>query len=285
MLAWSAPEAESLTPKAAFEIPSTFLYSFRDVNLSGGLLPMAYVSAGISLPTDFQTNFLMLLRWIHFVAGITWIGLLYFFNLVNVPLMKELDASTKGKVMPGLMLRALFWFRWSAVVTVLAGFAYWGNIVASDARNGGAAPTMALTSFLLIWILTWAILYALLLPGRGLLDKGWVLAILYTIIVAHSAHMFLHLNTHGWESNRLLSIGIGGGIGLMMLLNVWGVIWRIQKRLIAWTKANAENGTPIPAESKRMARMAFLTSRANAFLSIPMLFFMGAASHYPMFGG
>src|SRR5258707_9502242 len=131
----------------------------------------------VNFPSDVRTNIEMLLRWIHFVAGITWIGLLYFFNLVNVPLMKELDASTKGKVMPGLMLRALFWFRWSAVVTVLAGFAYWGNIVASDARNGGAAPTMALTSFLLIWILTWAILYALLLPGRGLLDKGWVLAI------------------------------------------------------------------------------------------------------------
>jgi uncharacterized membrane protein len=246
---------------------------------------MAYISAGISLPTDFQTNFLMLLRWIHFIAGITWIGLLYFFNLVNVPLMKELDASTKGKVMPGLMLRALFWFRWSAVVTVLAGFAYWGNIVASDARNAGAAPTTTLTSFLAIWILTWAILYALLLPGKGILDKGWVLAILYTIVVAHSIHLFLHWNSQGWESNRLLAIGIGGGIGLMMLLNVWGVIWRIQKRLIAWTKANAENGTPIPPESKRMARMAFLTSRANAFLSIPMLFFMGAASHYPMFGG
>jgi uncharacterized membrane protein len=246
---------------------------------------MAYVSAGISIPTDFQTNFLMLLRWIHLIAGITWVGLLYFFNLVNVPLMKELDASTKGKVMPALMLRALFWFRWSAVVTVLAGFAYWGNIVASDARNAGAAPTMALTSFLLIWTFTWAILYVLLLPGKGILDKGWVLAILYTIIVAHSVHLFLHWNSQGWESNRLLAIGIGGGIGLMMLLNVWGVIWRIQKRLIAWTKANAENGTPIPPESKRMARMAFLTSRANAFLSIPMLFFMGAASHYPMFGG
>jgi len=85
---------------------------------------MAYVSAGISIPTDFQTNFLMLLRWIHLIAGITWIGLLYFFNLVNVPLMKELDASTKGKVMPALMLRALFWFRWSAVVTWVTGAIY-----------------------------------------------------------------------------------------------------------------------------------------------------------------
>ena len=246
---------------------------------------MVYASAGISLPNDAQTNFLMLLRWIHFLAGITWIGLLYFFNLVNVPFMKELDTATKGKIMPGLMLRALWWFRWAAVLTVLAGMAYWGSIVASDARNAGEAPTTALVSFLLIWTATWGILYALLLPGKGILDKGWVLAILYTIIVAHSAHLFEHLNTHGWESNRLLSIGIGGGLGWMMMLNAWGVVWRIQKRLIAWTKANAENGTPIPEQSKRMARMAFLMSRANAYLSIPMLFFMGAASHYPMFGG
>ena len=101
-----------------------------------------------------------------------------------------------------------------------------------------------MASFFLIWTITWGILYALLLPGKGLLDKGWVLAILYTIMVGHSAYLFLKLNHHGWESNRMLAIGIGGGIGWMMLLNVWGVIWRIQKRLIAWTKANAENGTP-----------------------------------------
>jgi uncharacterized membrane protein len=238
----------------------------------------------ISFPTDFQTNFLMLLRWIHFVAGITWIGLLYFFNLVNVPFMKELDAATKGKVMPGLMLPSLFWFRWSAVVTVLAGLAYWGQIVSSDARNAGVGVATPLISFFVVWTVTWGILYALLRPGKGLLDKGWFLAILYTLIVAHSIRFFLHWNGGDWESNRLLAIGVGGGIGWMMMLNVWGVIWRIQKLLIAWTKANAENGTPMPEQSKRMARIAFLTSRANAFLSIPLLFFMGAASHYPMFG-
>jgi uncharacterized membrane protein len=238
----------------------------------------------ISFPQDFQTNFLIFLRWLHFVAGITWVGLLYFFNLVNIPFMKELDATTKGKVMPGLMLRALWWFRVSAVVTVLAGLAYWGSIVGSDARNAGAAPTTPLVSFLVVWTLTWALMYALLLPGKGILDKGWFLAILYIVIVTHSAHLFLHWNSQGWESNRLLSIGIGGGIGWMMMLSVWGIIWRIQKRLIAWTKANAENGTPIPEQSKRMARMVLLASRTNFFLSFPMLFFMAAASHYPMFG-
>jgi uncharacterized membrane protein len=69
-----------------------------------------------------------------------------------------------------------------------------------------------------------------------------------------------------------------------MMLNVWGVIWRIQKRIIAWTADNAANGTPMPDKAKAMARQAFLMSRTNFWLSFPMLFLMGAASHYPMFG-
>ncbi|MGA9155244.1 MAG: hypothetical protein WB249_00445, partial [Candidatus Sulfotelmatobacter sp.] len=96
-----------------------------------------FLAPQIHIPSDFNTNFLMFVRWIHFLAGITWIGLLYFFNLVNVPVMKELDATTKGKVMPALMTRALWWFRMSAVLTVLAGLIYWGKIVAVDAQNGG----------------------------------------------------------------------------------------------------------------------------------------------------
>jgi uncharacterized membrane protein len=241
------------------------------------------LGGGFSFPTDFQTNFLMILRWVHFVAGIIWIGLLYFFNLVGAPFAKELDAATRARVMPGLMLRAMWWFRWSALVTVLAGLAYWGSIVHTDAQNGGASSTLPLVSFFLVWTITWAILYVLLIPGRGWLDKGWVLSILYTIIVAHSVRFFLHMNDQGWESNRLLAIGIGGGIGWMMLLNVWGVVWRIQKRLIMWTKASAEPGTPMPEKAGKMARMSFLMTRINAVLSIPLLFFMGAASHYPMF--
>src|SRR5215467_13359667 len=240
-----------------------------------------FVSPLINLPQDTNTNVLMILRWIHFVAAITWIGLLYFFNLVNVPFMKELDAPTRTKIVPLLMPRALLWFRVGAVVTVLAGLGYWMNIVATDARNAQASSGTVIGSFFLIWTVTWAIMYALLIPGKGILDKGPVLAVLYAVIVIGASYLFLCLNSHGWESNRLLAIGIGGGIGWMMMFNVWGIIWRIQKRLIQWTKENAANGTPIPDKAKSMARMAFLVSRANAWLSIPLLFFMGAASHYP----
>lgn len=250
----------------------------------------SFSAPNIHFPQDFNTNFLMLLRWIHFLAGITWIGLLYFFNFINLPFMKELDAGTRSKVMPPLMSRALLWFRMSAALTVLAGLTYWGSIVASDVSNAriagmaGASSGTAMASFFLIWTIVWGILYACTVPGKGIFDKGAFIGVAYAIVVFFAAWLFLSLNDHGWESNRLLAIGIGGGIGWVMLLNVWGVIWRIQKKMIQWTRDNAEKGTPMPEKAKAMSRQAFLVSRANAFLSIPLLFFMGAASHYPMFG-
>src|SRR6202158_2906233 len=93
-------------------------------------------------PSDLPTNQLMLMRWVHFVAGIAWVGLLYFFNLVSVPFLKEIDAPTKSRVFPALMSRALWWFRWSSVVTVLAGLGYWMSATGSDARNAVASTGM-----------------------------------------------------------------------------------------------------------------------------------------------
>ncbi len=237
----------------------------------------------ISLPTGFHINFLIILRLIHFLAGITWIGLLYFFNLVSTPVAKEIDLSARGKVYPKLMLRTLWWFRWSAFITVIAGLAYWGDLVHWDAASAQASSGVAMGSFFGIWTAVWVILYALLIPGKGILNKGAVLAVLVAIVVTAASWLFLRLNNHGWESNNLLAIGIGGGIGWVLMLNVWGIVWRIQKRLIAWTQANAENGTPMPEKAERMQRMAFLVSRISAWLTIPLLFFMAAASHYPLF--
>jgi len=254
--------------------------------LSAALLVAIFVPS-VMLPGGNATTEI-LLRWVHFLAGITWVGLLYFFNLVNVPFLKEMDSATKGKVIPSLMPRALWWFRWGSVVTVLAGIVYWGSIVATDAKNGvangyaGASSGRPMMTFFLIWTIVFAIMYALIMVMK--INKGAVLAIIVTVLVIVGAYLFLDFNNHGWESNRLLSIGIGGGLGWIMMMNVWGIIWRINKKTIAWTKDNAVNGTPIPPQAATMARMAFLASRTNAYLSVPMLFFMAAASHYPMFG-
>jgi uncharacterized membrane protein len=62
-----------------------------------------------------------LFRWIHFVAGITWIGMLYFFNFINAHVTAALQPATRREVIPQLMPRALWWFRWGAMFTFLSG--------------------------------------------------------------------------------------------------------------------------------------------------------------------
>ena len=232
----------------------------------------------IALPQDPMTNVQMLLRWGHFLAGITWVGLLYFFNLVNVDFMKSLDGATKSKVVPQLMPRALWWFRWGAVATVLTGLLYYIIILAAEPRFG---PTFL--TWLALAVIAYAAIYACLQQTDGPLSKGPVLAWAVAAITLVFIALLLKFNGHAATSTRSISIGIGGGIGLFMLLNVWGVIWPAQKRIIRWTKDAAEKGTPTPPDMPKLARKAFLASRTNTWLSLPMLFFMGAASHYPMF--
>ena len=234
--------------------------------------------------SEFEQIFL---RLVHLAAGITWAGLLYFFNLVQVPFQKELDPATRGKVVPLLLGRALWWFRWSAVVTVLAGFRYYLILAKSDAQNAGVPGLLGrwLGAWFVVWTLAWLAVYLLLKYAKGPLGNGWVLAIPVALVVVAASWGILELVAHPAAGNRTLAISVGGGMGYFMLLNVWGVIWRCQKRLLAWTKANAEQGVPMPAEAAGLARLAFLASRTNFWVSFPMLFFMAAAAHFPFLGG
>ncbi len=103
---------------------------------------------------DSNTVFPMLLRWVHFVSGVTWIGLLYYFNLVQIPFMKETDAGTKSGVVQKLLPRALFWFRWGAVVTVAAGILL---MMASGIRNTSImiGGVLGIIMFLNVWLIIW----------------------------------------------------------------------------------------------------------------------------------
>lgn len=247
------------------------------------------VTPRLYFPGSQQAAFI-LMRWVHFVSGITWIGLLDFFNLVNAPFLNELDAKQRGIVIPRLMPKAMWWFRWSSVVAVLAGIGYWNAIVATDARNAIALGQTAsagrvIGSFFVIWTVAFVIEMGLLMSPAEVLRKGAVFGIIMAIVIFAAAYCFLALNEEGWESNRTLAIGIGGGIGWFMMLNVWGIVWRMQKKIIRWTSESVANTAAMSAEAAKAARLSFLASRLSFWLSFPMLFFMGAASHYIMFGG
>jgi len=156
---------------------------------------------------------LFLLRWGHFLAGVAWIGHLWYFNFVQGPFFAETDPAVRTAATQKLVPRALWWFRWGAMFTFLTG---------------------------------WLIIFTRLGQGVSLTDK-WTAAIL-----------------------------IGGLLGSLMWFNVWFVIWPKQKLVIA--AANGQSIPDLPAHSRR----AFLASRTNTLFSIPMLFFMGAASHLPL---
>ncbi len=226
-------------------------------------------------------------RCLHFSFGIIWIGLLYFFKFVGMPTIKALEPGVRLKVYPALMSRAMAWFRWSALITVIVGVRYFFRLLAEDAHRAGN-PGLALRWFA-IWALVWTVvyeaIYLLQLPRKGVLDNVWVRAMGIGIAVIAGAWAVVALNGDTDVSNGHVAISIGGGLGLIMLLNTWGVVWRAQKKLIAWTRAAGEQGTPMPAEAERMMRWTFLTARVSLWLSFPMLFFMGVASHYLIFVG
>jgi uncharacterized membrane protein len=228
-------------------------------------------------------NEMMALRWLHLVFGIVWIGLLYFFNLVLTPAMKQVDPAARVRIYPALMSKAMAWFRWSALVTVLVGLRYFQLHLFADARLAGDHSLAAkwLGWWLLVWVVAYVFIYAFQLPAKGVLNSTWVRGIGIAIVVAAASWLVMALNGGAAVSNAHLAISVGGGLGLVMLLNTWGVVWRVQKKLIAWARASAEQGVPMPPEAERMMRWGFLTARVSFWLSFPMLFFMAAASHYP----
>ena len=132
-----------------------------------------------------------------------------------------------------------------------------------------------------MWLVAYIFIYALQLPAKGIFDSPWLRVTGISIVVIAASWLVLVLNGGPTVSNPHLTISVGGGLGLVMLLNTWGVVWRVQKRLIVWSRTSAEQGVPMPPEAERLMRWNYLTARTSFWLSFPMLFFMAAASHYP----
>ena len=259
-------------------------------------LPISWAMLqGIFHAPDVQTELpRIVMRWLHIVGGITWIGLLYFFNLVNVPLQKGLDADTKKKVNPELLGRTLWWFRWGAVVTVLFGLGYYIMYIlkptVGNAQTLGHVDLSGKT-IALVWIsvpiVTFLVEFLIIKKVPALIKDGRVFAIValilfgaMTVVILKWLSGSLTVNGENYASNSTLSIGVGGAMGLIMLLNVWGIIWPNNKRIIAGLTGG-------PAAAPELARQAFIASRTNAWLSLPMLLFMATSPRgdWVIFGG
>jgi len=156
----------------------------------------------------------------HVAVGTTWVGLLYYFNFVQVPGLAQAAGDDGGPGGAGITKyiapRALLWFRWSALATWLTG--------------------------------------ALFLMERGELLNAFM------------------LGRGNGDPVYGLTIGVGAWLGSIMLFNVWILIWPNQKKVLGIIESSAD-------EINRAKRIAFLASRTNTMLSVPMLMSMVGAHH------
>ncbi|NCF52598.1 hypothetical protein GWP57_13395 [Gammaproteobacteria bacterium] len=193
------------------------LESVRGTIIGGIVLAVAIGLA----TTGVAFNIGSFIVWIHVMAGITWIGLLYYFNFVQVPALGEAASDDGGPGGAGITKyvapRALWWFRWGALVTWLSGAAYLGHL-----RIFGDAFTL------------------------GMMGESMNI--------------------------QAMIIGVGAWFGTIMLFNVWVLIWPNQKKILGMVEASAE-------EVAKARRVAFLASRTNTLLSIPMLMSMVGYGH------
>jgi uncharacterized membrane protein len=226
----------------------------------------------------------IVLRWIHIFAGTAWVGALYYTAAVVVPAIMKLDPATRGKAMLGLMPRAAWVARFASLVTWLVGFRYFMIYAQTDAADAGD-PGLA-WRWIGIWFACWVVAFGIFMGAlqSGKLH-GLALLVVAAIVVVAAAWANLALVAGPATSNRTLCISVGGGIGTMMFLAAWGIVWRCQKKLIRWTRAAIEQGTPLPAEAVQVQRMLGEMVIIGCWLTIPLLFFMEAASHFPFLSG
>ncbi len=95
-----------------------------------------------------------LIRWIHLLAGVAWIGLLWYFNFVQGEYFKEAEASSKSDAIRKLVPRALWWFRWGAMFTFLSGIALVG-MKQLDGYGIIVGAIMGILMFLNVWLVIW----------------------------------------------------------------------------------------------------------------------------------
>ena len=186
----------------------------------GGIV-LAVILVLVTMGDHITGNMGSVIIWLHVLAGITWIGLLYYFNFVQVPALGQAASDEGGPGGAGITKyvapRALSWFRWGALVTWLTGASY--------------------------------------LAHAGQFDDAFALGMLGDTVNVYA-----------------LTIGIGAWLGTFMLFNVWVLIWPNQKKVLGMVEASAD-------EIAKAKRIAFLASRSNTLMSIPMVMSMVGAHH------
>jgi uncharacterized membrane protein len=202
-----------------------------------------------------------LIRWAHVIAGITWIGLLYFFNWVNSAFAPTMDAETKKKVVPELLPRALYWFRWGAMWTFVSGFLLLLMVFYHSGHVFGGDPEWSILVALSL-VITFGGVLVYDVMARAIKDNR-VMAGLGIFLTAVAVIVF---QAAGF-GYRGYVIHVGAMYGTIMAFNVWMRIWPAQRIIIT---AIRDGETP-PADKVALAGGR---SKHNTYLSVPHIWMM-----------
>lgn len=210
----------------------------------------------------------LVFRWIHVVAGIAWIGHLYFFNWVNSQFAKAYDPESKKKLLPELMPRALYWFRWGAMYTFVTGVLllaiviYDGGVLVRTADMSVAV--LSLVGFLSL-VVAWVV--------YDMLWKAMAKNEMAGVVVSFLLFLGTAFGLSRIFPARAVFIHLGSILGTIMFTNVWMRIWPSQRKIIAAAAGGPAVDPAIPA-------LAGLRSKQNTYMSVPLTFFM-VSNHFP----
>jgi uncharacterized membrane protein len=212
----------------------------------------------------------LVFRWLHVIAGVMWIGHLWFFNFVNAQLAKTYTPESKKAVLPELMPRALYFFRWGAAYTWITGILLFGIVYSMSVIPGAAADTgigggMGTLIVLAAFVVAFGIYDAL---WKSMKNETTGAAISFVLLAIAAFALSRALD------GRTLFIAIGGMLGTIMAANVWMRIWPNQRKIIAGVKGTAA------APGPEVAALAGLRSKHNTYMSMPLMLFM-VSNHFP----
>ena len=232
---------------------------------------------------QFLTLLNPIAKWLHIIAGITWIGLLYFFNFINGQVAATMDGDTKKKVVPELMPRTLYWFRWGAAWTWVTGLVllyviFWnGNLAMGEASGSymfDADAEVTIWAHIMIGVTFLSVFIYDFIYKSALAKNVRLVTIISFLLIIGIEYLMIHC---GQFSYRAFNIHIGAMFGSIMAFNVWFRIWPAQQNIITAIK---DGETP---DGDQMA-LAGLRSKHNTYLSIPLIWTM-INEHTVVFSG
>jgi uncharacterized membrane protein len=203
-----------------------------------------------------------LFRWLHILAGVLWVGHLFFFNFVNAHFAATLDAETKRKVVPQLMPRALYWFRWGALFTwatglLLLGLVFYHGKITLDADLRWSGLPLAMLGVTFLAPFLYDLLAKSVFRSNAAAFWGGFLCVCVLLLAYRSS---------GFTA-RATQIHLGALFGTIMAWNVWFRIWPSQKEIIGAVAAGQKPGDALVA-------LAGQRSRHDTFLAVALLFTM-----------